>query len=153
MSLNGGITYCSSDYSATLEDFLHHIKRGIQTKGFEQMIVTKGFEQMIVTNLLICIGFVGKLTESNQTLFKVKTKNIVNLMANKGIRLLQPKPICPDQYAGLEWELEKFIPRNTLTPTSSIMYTNIKGRTSVRFTDYKEYTESDSQNNEDYSEN
>lgn len=65
-------------------------------------------------------------------------------MANEGIRLIKPQPITSEQYAGLEWDLDNFIPKTILAPIDTVMYTNTKGRTSVRFTDYKEYKENES---------
>ncbi|WMV55061.1 hypothetical protein MTR67_048446 [Solanum verrucosum] len=54
-------------------------------------------------------------------------------MGNKGIKLIK---INPEEYAGLEWNLEQFNKKKVLTPESHLMYTNTKGETSIRFTNY-----------------
>ncbi|WMV38461.1 hypothetical protein MTR67_031846 [Solanum verrucosum] len=57
-------------------------------------------------------------------------------MGNKGIKLIKPIKINPEEYAGLEWNLEQFNKKKVLTPESHLMYTNTKGETSIRFTNY-----------------
>lgn len=65
---------------------------------------------------------------------------------------IKPQPITSEQYAGLEWDLDNFIPKTILAPIDTVMYTNTKGRTSVRFTDYKEYKENESSTDGESSE-
>ncbi|WMV54642.1 hypothetical protein MTR67_048027, partial [Solanum verrucosum] len=55
---------------------------------------------------------------------------------NKGIKLIKPIKINPEEYAGLEWNLEQFNKKKVLMPESHLMYTNTKGETSIRFTNY-----------------
>ncbi|WMV46062.1 hypothetical protein MTR67_039447, partial [Solanum verrucosum] len=55
---------------------------------------------------------------------------------NKGIKLIKPIKINPEEYAGLEWNLEQFNKKRVLIPESHLMYTNTKGETSIRFTNY-----------------
>ncbi|WMV19499.1 hypothetical protein MTR67_012884, partial [Solanum verrucosum] len=57
-------------------------------------------------------------------------------MGNKGIKLIKPIKINPEEYTGLEWNLEQFNKKKVLTPESHLMYTNTKGETSIRFTNY-----------------
>ncbi|WMV10302.1 hypothetical protein MTR67_003687 [Solanum verrucosum] len=57
-------------------------------------------------------------------------------MGNKGIKLIKPIKINPEEYAGLEWNLEQFNKKKVLIPESHLMYTNTKGETSIRFTNY-----------------
>ncbi|WMV36950.1 hypothetical protein MTR67_030335 [Solanum verrucosum] len=57
-------------------------------------------------------------------------------MENKGIKLIKPIKINPEEYAGLEWNLEQFNKKKVLTPESHLMYTNTKGETFIRFTNY-----------------
>ncbi|WMV54601.1 hypothetical protein MTR67_047986 [Solanum verrucosum] len=57
-------------------------------------------------------------------------------MGNKGIKLIKPIKINPEEYAGLEWNLEQFNKKRVLIPESHLMYTNTKGETSIRFTNY-----------------
>ncbi|WMV50112.1 hypothetical protein MTR67_043497, partial [Solanum verrucosum] len=55
---------------------------------------------------------------------------------NKGIKLIKPIKINPEEYAGLEWNLKQFNKKKVLIPESHLMYTNTKGETSIRFTNY-----------------
>ncbi|WMV43464.1 hypothetical protein MTR67_036849, partial [Solanum verrucosum] len=55
---------------------------------------------------------------------------------NKGIKLIKLIKINPEEYAGLEWNLEQFNKKKVLIPESHLMYTNTKGETSIRFTNY-----------------
>lgn len=128
MTNNGGIFYISPDFLMNLKEFGQNIKIGIQTKGYEEM--NSG------NNLLMCIGFIGKLTLSSNTKFKLKVNDVVEIMGNKGISLIKPIKIDPEIYAGLEWNLNKFTKPKTFTPDSHLLYTTSKGETSVRFTNY-----------------
>ncbi|KAG5576620.1 hypothetical protein H5410_056754 [Solanum commersonii] len=128
MTNNGGIFYISPDFMINLREFGKHIKIGIQTKGYEEM--SSG------TNLLMCIGFIGKVTSRSNTRFRLQVEDVVEVMGNKGIKLIKPIKINPEEYAGLEWNLEQFHKKKVLTPESHLMYTNTKGETSIRFTDY-----------------
>ncbi|MCF8704108.1 hypothetical protein L3055_11280, partial [Corynebacterium sp. MC-02] len=128
MTHNGGICYISPDFLINLNEFGSHIKIGIQTKGYEEM--DKG------NNLLVCLGFIGKMASNSSSRFKIKTDDVVELMGNKGIRLIKPIKIDPEEYAGLEWNLEKFNKPKTYSPETHLMYKNRRGETSIRFTDY-----------------
>ncbi|WMV29160.1 hypothetical protein MTR67_022545, partial [Solanum verrucosum] len=55
---------------------------------------------------------------------------------NKGIKLIKPLKINLEEYAGLEWNLEQYNKKKVLIPESHLMYTNTKGETSIRFTNY-----------------
>ncbi|KAG5592188.1 hypothetical protein H5410_042702 [Solanum commersonii] len=128
MTNNGGIFYISPDFMINLREFGKHIKIGIQTKGYEEM--SSG------NNLLMCVGFIGKVASRSNTRFRLKVEDVVEVMGNKGIKLTKPIKINPEEYAGLEWNLEQFNKNKILTPESHLMYTNTKGETSIRFTDY-----------------
>ena len=129
MTNNGGIFYVSPDFMINLGEFGRHIKIGIQTKGYEEM---EGGN-----NLLMCIGFIGKMALNSNTRFKLKVADVVEVMGNKGIKLIKPIKINPEEYAGLEWNLEQFNKKKILKPESHLMYTNARGETSIRFTNYK----------------
>ncbi|KAG5579129.1 hypothetical protein H5410_049756 [Solanum commersonii] len=100
MTNNGGIFYISPDFMINLREFGKHIKIGIQTKGYKEMSSE--------TNLLMCIGFIGKVASRSNTRFKLKVEDVVEVMGNKGIKLIKPIKINPEEYAGLEWNLEQF---------------------------------------------
>ncbi|KAG5591573.1 hypothetical protein H5410_042087 [Solanum commersonii] len=87
-------------------------------------------------NLLMCTGFIGKIASKSNTRFRLKVEDVVKVMGNKGIKLIKPIKINPEEYAGLEWNLENLNKKKVLTPDSHLMYTNTKGETSIRFTDY-----------------
>ena len=57
-------------------------------------------------------------------------------MGNKGIKLIKPIKISPEEYAGLEWKLGDFKEKEVLIPDTHLIYTNSKGEPSIRFTDY-----------------
>ncbi|WMV18683.1 hypothetical protein MTR67_012068 [Solanum verrucosum] len=50
---------------------------------------------------------------------------------------MNPLKINSEEYAGREWNLEKFCKKEVLRPNDHLTYTNTKGETSIRFTDYK----------------
>ncbi|KAG5595887.1 hypothetical protein H5410_037119 [Solanum commersonii] len=82
------------------------------------------------------MGFIGKIASKSNTRFRLKVEDVVEVMGNKGIKLIKPIKINPEEYAGLEWNLENLNKKKVLTPDSHLMYTNTKGETSIRFTDY-----------------
>ncbi|WMV47320.1 hypothetical protein MTR67_040705 [Solanum verrucosum] len=53
---------------------------------------------------------------------------------------MNPLKINSEEYAGREWNLEIFCKKEVLRPNDHLTYTNTKGETSIRFTDYK-YTD------------
>ncbi|KAK4349297.1 hypothetical protein RND71_032052 [Anisodus tanguticus] len=85
MTDNGGIFYISPDFLMNLKEFGKHIKIGIQTKGYEEMHSGN--------NLLLCLGFLGKMTTNSNTKFRIKINDVVELMSNKGINLIKPTKI------------------------------------------------------------
>ncbi|KAG5616504.1 hypothetical protein H5410_016328 [Solanum commersonii] len=91
-------------------------------------------------NLLVCVGFIGKLATNSSSRFKIKRDDAVGIMGNKGIKLMNPLKINSEEYAGREWNLENFCKKEVLRPNDHLTYTNTKGETSIRFTDYK-YTD------------
>ena len=66
MSTNGGLFYCSPDYMINSLEFGKYIKIGIQTKWYEEITNEN--------NLLICVGFIGKL--DHLILLKIKLEHI-----------------------------------------------------------------------------
>ncbi|WMV42473.1 hypothetical protein MTR67_035858 [Solanum verrucosum] len=53
---------------------------------------------------------------------------------------MKPLKIDSEQYAGREWNLEKICKKEVLRFNDHLTYTNNKGQTSIRFTDYR-YTD------------
>ena len=63
MTNNGGIFYVSPNFMKNLDELGTQIRIGIQTKGYEEMHSEK--------NLLMCVGFLGKMTDNSNTRFKL----------------------------------------------------------------------------------
>lgn len=84
----------------------------------------------------MCVGFTGKMTLSSNTKFKLKVNDVVEVMGNKGIKLIKPIKINLEEYVGREWNLEKFNKPKVFTPETHLLYTSSKGETLIRFTDY-----------------
>lgn len=118
MNENKGIFYCIPDFLMSIEDFSNHvIKIGIQTKGYEDM---KEGE-----NLSVCIGFIGRgCSTSGEVKYKLKKiKKVVDMMGSKGIKMIRPLKFSAEELAGLEWNLEKFVERNSvLVPKEQSSY-------------------------------
>lgn len=100
-------------------------------------------------NLLMCVGFKGKMAVSNNTKFKIKVDVVVELMGNKRIKLIKPIKIHPEEYPGLEWNLEKLNKPKVYTPESHVMYKSRKGETSIRFREYNYTRHTDEYDNEE----
>lgn len=52
-------------------------------------------------------------------------------MGNKGIKLVKPIKINPEEYAVLDWKLDDFKKRKSLIPDAHLMYINSKGEPSI----------------------
>lgn len=64
------------------------------------------------------------------------TDEVVDLVGNKGIKLLKPFKFNLETLAGTEWNLDKFKKIDPLVQQNNIMYTNQQGELSVRLTNY-----------------
>ena len=128
MGSNNGIVYCTPDFMINTEDFYKYIKIGIKTKGYN-MIKSD--------NLLVCIGFVGKLTNSSRTKYKLDFTETRNILGSKGIQCIEATQYNPETYAGLEWKLGNLLQKQTLAPTKNLMHEDEKGRLSIRFGGYE----------------
>lgn len=66
--------------------------------------------------------------------------------------MTKSKVYSSETLAWLEWELDKFIePNKTLVPQDFLVYTDAKGRTTIRFTDYIEYAGKEVNDTDTYS--
>lgn len=129
MNNNSGILYCSPDFMMSIKDFIKHIHIGIQTKGYKE--ANSG------DNLLVHVAFLGRCTTNSRIIYKVFVDQVVELLSSKGIKMIKPLNIDWERLAGLEWNLDKFIePSITLVPQETLIYKDLKGHTSLRFTDY-----------------
>lgn len=128
MNNNRVIVYCTPDYMINTKDFYKYIKIGIKTKGYN-MIESD--------NLLVCIGFVGKLSNSSKTKYKLDFTRTLEMLGSKGIQCIKARDFSPEINAGLEWKIGNFLEKSTLIPKDNVMYTNSAKRTSLRFGDYR----------------
>ncbi|RCV37736.1 hypothetical protein SETIT_8G086700v2 [Setaria italica] len=100
---------------------------------------TKGYENFKGTNLLVSIEFVGRLTNRSATKYKVNVNNVIESMQSKGIKFMSPLKISSEERAGEEWNISALIePKILKQPKDYVSYENSKGKTSIRFVNYKE---------------
>ena len=81
MNQNRGIFYLSPDYFMSIKDFC---------KYYEIGILTKGLDNMEGETLALCIGFIGQTSNNISIKYKINIKDIVKLMASKGIKIIAP---------------------------------------------------------------
>ena len=93
MNDNKRIFYCSPDFSISTRD-IELLEIGIQARGFEDLDKQ--------SNLLINIGFLGKLTDSSTTQYKLNIDGIVSGMSSKGAKMIKPMEISYEQFNGLD---------------------------------------------------
>uniref|UniRef100_K3XQV4 Uncharacterized protein n=1 Tax=Setaria italica TaxID=4555 RepID=K3XQV4_SETIT len=104
-----------------------------------QLRITKGYEDFKGTNLLVSIEFVGRLTNRSATKYKVNVNNVIESMQSKGIKFMSPLKISSEERAGEEWNISAVIePKILKQPKDYVSYENSKGKTSIRFVNYKE---------------
>ena len=87
MNDNRGIFYYSHDFSVSTKD-IDLLEIGIQSRGFEDLDKQ--------SNLLINIGFIGKLTDSSTTQYKLNIEGIVSGMSSKGVKMIKPMEISSE---------------------------------------------------------
>ncbi|RCV30606.1 hypothetical protein SETIT_6G108600v2 [Setaria italica] len=130
MNENMLITYIAPDLIMPIKEFIDKMAIGFQTKGYEDF---KG------TNLLVSIEFVGRLTNRSATKYKVNVNNVIESMQSKGIKFMSPLKISSEERAGEEWNISALIePKIFKQPKDYVSYENSKGKTSIRFVNYKE---------------
>ncbi|RCV22542.1 hypothetical protein SETIT_4G228900v2 [Setaria italica] len=130
MNENMLITYIAPDLIMPIKEFIDKMAIGFQTKGYEDF---KG------TNLLVSIEFVGRLTNRSATKYKVNVNNVIESMQSKGIKFMSPLKISSEERAGEEWNISALIePKILKQPKDYVSYENSKGKTSIRFVNYKE---------------
>ena len=81
MNENKGIFYCSPDFSVSTQD-IDLLEIGIQTRGYEDLDKK--------SNLLINIGFIGRLTDSSTTQYKLNIDGITSGISSKGVQMIKP---------------------------------------------------------------
>ena len=85
--------YCSPDFSIRIKD-LELLEIGIQTRGYEDLVKR--------SNLLVNIGFIGKLTDSSTTKYKLNIDGIISGISSKGVKMIKLMAIDSEQFNGLD---------------------------------------------------
>ena len=102
---------------------------GIQTRGFEDLDKQ--------SNLLINIWFLGKLTDSSTTQYKLNIDGIVSGISSKGVKMIKPMESSLEQFNGLDWNLNKNLRRKSISiPQETLMYKTLQGEYNLRFSNY-----------------
>ena len=104
MNQNGGIFYLCPDYFMSTKDFY---------KYYEIRILIKGLDNMEGETLALCVGFIGRTSNNTSIKYKINIKDIVKLMASKGIKMIAPPKIDSEKLAGLPLNLNKIYKENT----------------------------------------
>lgn len=129
LSDNVRIFYCSPNFILSIND-LQKIEIGIQTRGYEEFLGH--------SNLLINIGYLGRLTGSSTIQYKLDIKQIVEAMSSKGIKMLKPIEISPELLGGLDWNINKNLEEvRGLIPEENIMFKNEDNSYNIRYSGYK----------------
>lgn len=97
MNERSSLLYCAPNLLKSVKD-LKHLKIEIQTKGYENYVGD---------NLNLSITILGKLTKTTSTNYKLKIKGIIQSLASKGVKMINPIQIHGSELGGLEWDLSK----------------------------------------------
>lgn len=129
MSCNSGLFYCSPDFLISVRD-LNLIEIRIQARGYDDLVKH--------SNFLINVGFIGKLTDTSTTRYKLDVSGIVSAISSKGVRMIKPMITDSSEFNGLEWNLSKGLEQKTVIPKTSLIYKDKNNNYSIRFGNYKE---------------
>jgi hypothetical protein len=91
MNENSLITYIAPHLIMLIQEFIERMSFDFQTKGYEEF---KG------TNLLICIEFIGRLTNKSRTRYEVNVNNVIQNMQPKAIKFMSPLTIGSEESGG-----------------------------------------------------
>ena len=128
MNENKGKFYCSPDFSVSVKD-LELLEVGIKTRGYEDLDKQ--------SNLLINIGFLGRLTESSTIKYRLNIDGIISSISSKGVKMIKLMIIDSEQFNGLDWNISKNLKRKSISvPQENIMYKTINGDYNLRFSNY-----------------
>ena len=105
MNKNKDIFYCSPDFSVSIRD-LELLEVGIQTRGYGDIDKQ--------SNLLISIGFLGRLTDSRTIKYKLNIDGIISGISSKGVKMIKPMIIDSEQFNGLNWNISKNLRRKSI---------------------------------------
>lgn len=132
MNQNIGLFYCCPDSTYDLRTLSKYLKISIMTKGYEGIAPDH-------KNLAITIVVIGKMSHNTNINYRVNIDNIVSAVASKGISMILPEPVDPQELAGKSWNLSRiFNPKEpqVLNPQGGKFFQENNGNISVRFSDY-----------------
>jgi hypothetical protein len=88
--------------------------------------------------LLVSIEFIGRLTNTSMTRYKVNVNDVIQSMQSKGIKFMSPLTIGYEEIEGEEWNISELIENKILQQLADyISYQDNMGSTSIRFMNYK----------------
>lgn len=128
MNDNRAIVHCMPDFMMNTQDFHKYIKIGIKSRGYNMIRQD---------NLLVCIGFIGKLSNTSDTRYQLKKDQALMILGSKGIQTIEAQIYDPEDLAGLEWKVGDFLKKPSLVPTRSKIYIKQNRETSLKFSNYK----------------
>ena len=67
---------------------------GVQTRGYQDLDKQ--------SNLLTNIGFIGRLTDSSTTQYKLNIDGIISGISSKGVQMIKPMEVSTEQFNGLD---------------------------------------------------
>ncbi|KAJ0457529.1 hypothetical protein HanIR_Chr15g0774721 [Helianthus annuus] len=139
LSQNTALFYCTPGILKDIRD-LQNIKIALQTKGYENYDGN---------NIVISVGVLGKASNSSGMKYKVNIDGIVKAVASKSIQMIEQIKIDPEQLTGLEWNINDLQgnEKTVLIPKRSFIYEGSDGKQSLRFTDFKEITNEENNEN------
>ena len=65
--------------------------------------------------MLINIGFIGRLTDSSTTYYKLNIDGIISGISSKGVQMMKPMEISSEQFNGLDWNINKNLRRKSIS--------------------------------------
>lgn len=80
MNKNIRLFYCSPDILMSVKD-IHNLEIGIQSEGYEELNRD--------SNLLNCMWFLGKATNSSNINYKLHIEELMDGIVSKGIKLIK----------------------------------------------------------------
>ena len=102
---------------------------GVQTRGYQDLDKQ--------SNLLTNIGFIGRLTDSNTTQYKLNIDGIISGISSKGVQMIKPMEVSTEQFNGLDWNINKNLRRKSISvPQETVMYRTLQGNYNLRFSNY-----------------
>ena len=65
--------------------------------------------------MLINISFIGRLTDSSTTQYKLNIDGIISGISSKGVQMIKPMKISSEQFNSFDWNINKNMRRKSLS--------------------------------------